>query len=417
MTSPIEIYTELQTNVARSIEQIRRARNLGIVYLVLAVVVGWFFTSHGGTGTFNLDGDRSFGIASTPLSWVVAAVLAAMGGVQLMRSLGRWQTAVLASATVLFMLSLLTWAAAPRGFAFVGMLSQGVTFTTPLIFGALAGIMCEKSGVVNIAIEGMMLQGAFTSALVGSLTTFWVGVAAGMITGGLFAWLLAWLAIRFKVDQVIIGFFINFFVAGLTAFLDNRILGPNPDYNQVKTLVTWKVPLLHKIPFIGPILFDQTVFVYAAFVLVFVLAYAFKRTKWGLRTRAVGEHPTAADTLGVNVNRLRYMNVMIGGMIAGIGGAWSTANVGRFRENITDGRGFIALAVVIVGRWSPIGALCGALVFGFFASLQDKLGFLKTGIPSEFIGMTPYLATIIVVAGFVGRSRAPKASGQPYESQ
>jgi len=417
MSTPTETYQTFQQSVVRSFEQVRRDRNLGIVYLILAGIAAWAFTGHDGTATFNLDHGRSFGIAATPLAWIVAGSLAVLGGVQLARGFGRWQSAVLTVVAVSFLLSLLAWAAAPKGFSLVGMLTQAITFSTPLVFGALAGIMCERSGVVNIAIEGLLLNGAFTSALVGSVTTFWVGVLAAMVTSALFAWLLAWLAIRFKVDQVIVGFFLNFFIAGLTAFLDNRILGPNPGYNGVKTLKPLKVPFLHTLPVIGPILFVQTWFVYVAFALVAMLAWAFRSTRWGLRTRAVGEHPRAADTLGVNVNRMRYRNVIAAGMIAGFGGSWFTANVGRFREDITNGKGFIALAVVIVGRWTPIGALCGALAFGFFDALQDKLGFLKTGIPGEFIGMTPYIATIIVVAGFAGRTRAPKASGQPYESQ
>jgi len=417
MSTPTESYKELQTSVTRTFEQLRRDRNLGVVYLLLAGVSAWALTGHDGTGTFNLDGGRSFGVAPTPLAWVVAGSLAVLGGVQLARGFGRWQSAVLAAVSVAFLFSLLAWAAAPKGFAFVGMLTQSITFSTPFIFGALAGIMCERSGVVNIAIEGMLLAGAFTSVFVGSLTTFWVGVLAAMVVSALFAWLLAWLSIRFKVDQVIVGFFINFFVGGLTAFLDNRILQKNQTYNHVATLKPLKIPVLHSIPVIGPVLFVQTWFVYVGFALVFFLAWAFKGTRWGLRTRAVGEHPRAADTLGVNVNRMRYRNVITAGAIAGFGGSWFTANVGQFRENITSGKGFIALAVVIVGRWTPIGALCGALAFGFFDALQAKLGFLKTGIPGEFIEMTPYLATIIVVAGFAGRTRPPKASGQPYESQ
>ncbi len=417
VSTPTELYHSAQDTIGRSFEQVRRSRNLGFLYLVLAAVVALTLTGHEGSATFNLDGGRSFGIASTPLSWFVAGTLAVMGGIQLMRGLGKWQTAALAAAAVIFVFALLAWAAAPRGFALVGMLSQALTFSTPLIFGALAGILCEKSGVVNIAIEGMLLNGAFTSALVGSVTTFWVGVGAAMLTGAMFAWLLAWLAIRYKVDQVIVGFFLNFFIVGLTSFLDNRILSKSPDYNGVPSLKTLDIPLLEKIPVLGPILFQQTVFVYLAFILVALMAWAFRSTRWGMRTRAIGEHPKAADTLGVNVNRMRYINVTAAGAIAGFGGSWWTANVGRFREEIVNGRGFIALAVVIVGRWSPIGALSGALVFGFFDALKDKLGFLKTGIPSEFIEMTPYLATIIVVAGIGGKSRAPKAAGQPYESQ
>ena len=417
MREPTQVYLDAQQAIGRSLEQIKRARNLGIVYLILAAVTAWRLTSHAGTATFNLSGGRSFGVAAAPLAWIVAASLAVMGGVQLARGLGRWQSAALAAAAIVFIFTLLAWAAAPNSFAFVGMLTQGITYSTPLIFGAMAGIMCERSGIVNIAIEGLLLSGAFTSALVGSVVSFWVGVAAAVVVGALFAWLLAWLAIRFKVDQVIVGFFVNFFVLGLTSFLGNRILSVDEAYNQVRTLKPLNIPLLHKIPVIGPILFEQTIFVYIAFALVFVLAWAFASTRWGLRTRAIGEHPRAADTLGVNVNRLRYANVIAAGGVAGFGGAWWTANVGRFNENITNGRGFIALAVVIVGRWSPTGALAGALVFGFFDAMESKLSFLKTGIPGEFIQMTPYLATIIVVAGFVGRSRAPRAAGQPYESQ
>ncbi|MCU1399634.1 MAG: transporter permease [Acidimicrobiales bacterium] len=417
MSTPTEVYRDAQLAVGRSLEQIKRSRNLGIVYLILAAITAWRLTSHAGTATFNLSGGHSFGVAATPLAWVVAGSLAVMGGVQLARGLGKWQTAALAAVAVVFIFTLLAWAAAPNSFAFVGMLSQGVTYSAPLIFGAMAGIMCERSGVVNIAIEGLLLSGAFTSALVGSVVNFWVGVGAAMVVAALFAWFLAWLAIRFKVDQVIVGFFINFFVLGLTSFLGNRILAVDEAYNQVRTLVPWKIPGLHSIPVIGPILFEQTIFVYIAFALVAFLAWAFAKTRWGLRTRAIGEHPRAADTLGVNVNQLRYRNVIAAGAVAGFGGSWWTANVGRFNENITNGRGFIALAVVIVGRWSPAGALAGALVFGFFDAMEAKLSFLNTGIPGEFVQMLPYLATIIVVAGFVGRSRAPRAAGQAYDSQ
>ena len=239
-------------------------------------------------------------------------------------------------ASLLIFMSFLAWAAAGREFSFIGMLASAVTFSTPLIFGACAGIMCERSGVVNIAIEGLLLNGAFTSALVGSIASgwpgmgpksgFWIGVLAAMITSALFAWLLAWLAIRFKVDQVIVGFFINFFVLGLTSFLSSRVLTENPDYNDTPTLGAWKIPLLERIPVLGQILFQQTVFVYGAYLLVVVFTWFLFRTKWGLRTRAVGEHPRAADTLGVNVLRLRYRNVIMAGAIAGFGGAWWTAD-------------------------------------------------------------------------------------------
>jgi ABC-type uncharacterized transport system permease subunit len=321
-------------------EEKRHARNLGIAYLVLAGITAIFLTGHSGTATFNLDAGRSFGLPAQPLAWFVAASLAVVAGVQLWRGYGKWTNVVLAMSSLLVFMSFLAWAAAGRDFSFIGMLASAVTFSTPLIFGACAGIMCERSGVVNIAIEGLLLNGAFTSAFVGSLASgwpglgpksgFWIGVLAAMITSALFAWLLAWLAIRFKVDQVIVGFFINFFVLGLTSFLSSRVLTENPDYNDTPTLGAWKIPLLERIPVLGQILFRQTVFVYGAYALVVVFTWFLFRSKWGLRTRAVGEHPRAADTLGINVLRLRYRNVIIAGAIAGFGGSWWTATLGRF---------------------------------------------------------------------------------------
>jgi simple sugar transport system permease protein len=289
--------------------------------------------------------------------------------------------------------------------------------STPLVLGALAGVIGERSGIINIAIEGMLLAGAFTSAVVGSIVNIWAGIGAAMLVGALFASLLAWLSIRFGVDQVIVGFAINFFVLGLTSFLDARVLTTNPDYNGVRTIAEWEIPVLHKIPIIGPILFEQTFYVYVAIALVFGLAWALFKSKWGLRTRAVGEKPEAAGTLGVDVSRLRYMNLAIAGAIAGFGGSWWTADVGRFNENITNGRGFIALAVVLVGRWHPIGALAAALMFGFADALALKFSFLGTSIPSEFLEMAPFLVTLIVVAGFGRGARPPAALGTRYEQQ
>ena len=324
---------------------------------------------------------------------------------------------MLAIVAVMLLMSFLAWAAAGSSFSFIGVLVSTIGYSTPIIFGAMSGIICERSGIVNIAIEGMLLNGAFVAVFVGSLTNFWVGALAAMITSALLAWLLAWMAIRFKVDQVIVGFFINFLVLGVTNFLSKRLLTEHQNWNYVATQKPLKIWGLHKIPVIGPVFFEQTIYVYIAFAMVFALTWLLFRTRWGLRTRSVGEHPRAADTLGINVLRVRYRNVIIAGAVAGFGGSWFAANVGKFNPNMTGGRGFIALAVVIVGRWNPIGALFAALAFGLFDSLADKLAFLNTGIPSEFISMLPYLATIVVVAGFVGRSRGPKAAGQPYESQ
>ncbi|NQY58008.1 MAG: ABC transporter permease [Ilumatobacteraceae bacterium] len=399
-------------------ENKRRARNIGIAYLVAAVVcLVVFARGDGGVSTFGISDDSSFSVAGIPLAWFTAVTLAALGGAQIMRGTGKWTAAAASVAAILFVFTFMAWAAAGQSFSLTGTLQDALKAATPLVLGALAGIMCERSGIINIAIEGLLLSGAFTSALVGSLTNIWIGIVAAMIASCLLALLLAWLAIRFSVDQVIAGFAINFFVLGLTSFLDSRVLTRNPDYNSVKTIGDIEVPILSDIPFIGPILFEQSFYVYTALALVGIIGWALFRTKWGLRTRAVGEHPQAAGTLGVNVIRRRYYNLAMAGAIAGFGGSWWTADVGRFNENITNGRGFIALAVVIVGRWNPFGALLAALLFGFADALALKFSFLGTGIPSEFLEMAPFLVTLVVVASFGRGARPPKALGQPYEQQ
>ena len=205
-------------------------------------------------------------------------------------------------------------------------------------------------------------------------------------------------------------------IIGLTSFLEGRVLVENPQFNDVATLRRYQIPGLSSIPLIGSILFDQTILTYIAYALVAITWFALFRTRWGLRTRAVGEYPRAADTLGVNVNRTRYRNLAIAGALGGLGGVFFTADTGRFVQNEVGGRGFIALAAVIFGRWNPVGAMAGALVFAFFDAMQLRLSTLQTGIPSEFLQMAPYVATIIVVAGFIGRSRGPAAAGQPYET-
>ncbi|MEO5899757.1 MAG: ABC transporter permease [Ilumatobacteraceae bacterium] len=405
------------TGARRPFAERRRARNLGVAYVVLAVVTAVFLTGHSGSAIFKLDAGRSFSLPAQTTAWVAAVMFAILAGGAFVRGYGKLTNAILALVTVTLLMTFLAWSAAGTSFSFIGVLVSTIGYSTPIVIGAMSGIMCERSGIVNIAIEGLLLNGAFMAVFIGSITTFWVGVLAAILSSALLAWLLAWLAIRFKVDQVIVGFFINFFVLGLTNFLSKRFFTEHPNWNYVGTLRPLKIWGLHSIPVIGPIFFEQTMYVYIAVLLVLALTWLLFRSRWGLRTRSVGEHPRAADTLGINVIRLRYRNVIMAGGVAGFGGSWFASNIGQFNQNMTAGRGFIALAVVIVGRWHPIGALCAALVFGLFDSLGNKLATLHTGIPGEFISMLPYLATIIVVCGFVGRSRGPKAAGQPYESQ
>lgn len=398
-------------------EDRKRARNVGVAYLVLAVVTLLVFTRRSGDAQFGIGKDESLGIPASPLAWAAGMGFVALGVIQLIKGLGRLANVLLGLAVALFIMSFLAWAAAGDGFSFSGLVNTTVQYSVPITFGAAAGIICERSGIVNIAIEGLLLGGAFTGTIVGSAATREIGIIAAVVVGALLALLLAVLSIRFKVDQVIVGFAINFFVLGVTSYLDAGVLVENPDLNGVAPLGPIDIPLISKIPVVGE-LFKQNIYVYASYALVAGLTFALWRTRWGLRTRAIGEHPKAADTVGVKVLRMRYRNVALAGAVAGFGGSWWPAgNIGRFDENITGGRGFIALAAVIFGRWHPVGAFCGALVFGFFDALSSKLSNLDTGIPSEFLQMAPYLATIVVVAGFIGRSRAPSASGKPYEHQ
>lgn len=415
--------TATAQRVLRSPAEIRRSRIIGIVYLLLAALVLVLFAiGTEGDATFRLaaDGDRfelpNLVLSAAGLAYTVAAFLAFLGGIQLTRGFGKATNIVLGLAMALVALTFLGWAAAGKSFSLVGMLQLTVVKSVPITFGALSGVMCERVAVINIGIEGMLLSGAFLGALIGSLAGPWMGILAGVLVGGLLALALAVLAIKYRVDQIIAGVVINIFALGITSYLTSSILVENSDtLNRVDIFRAWKVPLLADIPFVGPIFFNHNFFVYGMYVLVVVIAFGLFKTRWGLRSRAVGEHPKAADTLGINVFRFRYLNVMLGGMIAGFGGAYFTiGSAGSFDENMSAGRGFIGLAAMIFGRWHPVGALGAALVFGFADSLQAKLAILQTPIPGEFLLMAPYLVTVVVVAGVVGRARPPAADGQPY---
>lgn len=402
----------------------RRARMLGVLYLALAAVVFFVFgLDSDGDATFRLTqrGDRyhdSFpDLTFDPalIAYLAAIALCITAGVQLSRGFGTRTNAVLAMVSAVFVFTFLGWAASGAAFSFVQMMQATVVAAVPLTLGGLAGVIGERVGIINIGIEGMLLMGAFVAAIVGSITSSWIGILAAMASGTLLAWVLAVLAIKYRVDQIIIGVTINIFALGITSFLASRVMSENQNLNDASIIGDWDIPLLADIPFLGRVLFQHNVFVYLMFILVIAVSWLLFKTAWGLRTRAVGEHPMAADTLGVDVHKMRYRNMMLAGAIAGLGGAYFTVgSVGNFNENMTDGRGFIALAAVIFGKWRPAGVLMAALVFGFAESLEGKLALLQTGIPSEFLQMTPFLVTIIVVAGFIGRSRPPAAGGQPY---
>jgi simple sugar transport system permease protein len=318
---------------------------------------------------------------------------------------------------IVFMLAFLTWAGAGSTIPIPGLLAGTVSLSVPLVFGAMAGVISERVGVVNIAIEGQLLGGAFSSAVVASVTgNPYLGLIAAAVAGVLVSFVLAAFAIKYFVDQVIVGVVLNVLVTGLTSFLFSQVLSSNtPLLNTPPRFQRLPIPILSEIPVIGPVLFQQTIIVYAMYIAVALITFAMFRTRWGLRMRAVGEHPTAADTVGIKVNPTRFWNVSLGGAIAGFGGAFFTlGSVGAFNKEMTAGLGFIALAAVIFGQWHPIKATLAALLFGFATNLQNVLGVIGSPVPSEFMLMLPYVVTIFAVAGLVGISRPPAADGKPY---
>jgi ABC-type uncharacterized transport system permease subunit len=403
----------------------KRSRAMGLVFLGLGFAIAALFgagSAGDGSATMTLNGPNQFFelprlvLPSSATSYLLAAIAAFLGGVQLVRGFGRRANIVLGVVVGLFVTAFLLWAARGASFNLFGMLQSTLLRAVPLTLGALSGLLCERSGIINIGIEGMMLVAAFMGALIGSASgSLIVGTLGGIAAGGLLGAGLAVLSIRYRVDQIIGGTVLNIFALGLTSYLTALILVEYAHLNSPGTFSKVEIPILSKIPMVGPLIFANNIFIYLTLILVALVAIGLFRTRWGLRVRAVGEHPKAADTVGINVLRVRYRNVILGGMVAGLAGTYLTlGSVGRFDENMTAGRGFIALAAMIFGRWNPVGAFGAALVFGFAESLQNKLAILNVPIPSEFLAMAPYLATILVVAGVVGRARPPAADGQPY---
>jgi simple sugar transport system permease protein len=296
----------------------------------------------------------------------------------------------------------------------ISVLASAVRQSTPLVLGALCGLLCERSGVMNIGIEGQMLVAAFT----GFLVNVWTGslamaVLTGLAAGAFSGFLLAFMSVTLKIDQIIGGTVINIMAFGLTGYFYQVGM------SAVGKLKIFKIPLLSEIPLIGPVLFTITPIALSAILFVFVFHYLLFYTRWGLRTRATGEHPKAADTMGVNVFLVRYTRVIIGGGLAGLAGTFlSLEAVGAFERGMTNGRGFIALAILIFGKWTPLGAWGAALLFGLSTAVQTQLQFGgKMNIPHQFTGMLPYLITIAVLAFFVRRNRPPAAIGIPYEKE
>ena len=364
---------------------------------------------------------------------LVIAVLALIAAVLNRIPAGGWTFAVSLVIGLSFLLGFLVWnyadqAAGGISFAMANPLPGMVKYGVPLVFGALAGCLCERSGVINIAIEGQFLMGAFFASVVASQfgAAEW-GLLGGIGAGVLMAALLAVFAMRYHVNQVVLGVVLIALATGLTNFLLSQIPSDptlRDKFNNPATLVPMpvsEIPVLpaiadklSAIPIIGPTFFNQTLLAYLMYISVGLVAFLLFQTRWGLRVRSVGEHPMAADTVGLKVNRLRWQAVLLGGVFAGLGGAYFTVGAnGAFTDNMAAGNGFIALAAVIMGRWHPIYATLAALFFGLMTTLSSQLALIHK-VPTELLTALPYLATIIAVAGLVGRVRPPAADGEPY---
>jgi simple sugar transport system permease protein len=402
---------------------------LGAIALVSLVFFG-FGSESGSSTTFSVARGSDFvqipqvTVPSQLTAIVLSLVALALAGlatwaIYQRRTMGWWLPIAF---TVAVMGALLTWAGAGRMATTVqvtGLLTSAIVLAIPLVFGSLAGTLCERSGVINIAIEGQLLFGAFLAALVASATNnAYAGLLAAPLAGALVGGLLAIFAVRYWVDQIVVGVVLNVLVVGITSFLFGTLMRDNPTLNQSLSLPRLPIPGLSQIPVVGPVLFNHNMLVYLMYVIVIVMHIMLFKSRWGLRVRAVGEHPKAADTVGIKVNRTRVRNVILGGAIAGLGGAFFTVAAGlAFGKEMTAGKGFIALAAMILGRWSPKGALAAALLFGFADSLRGQLGIMGSEIPPQFLAMLPYLATIFAVAGLVGHARPPAAEGKPYKKQ
>ncbi len=412
--------------------EVKRSWKLPGIYVAACVLLLVFALSTRGDVTIRLnDKSQSYEIpdivtAGAPIVWVLAAVTIAITAWTILATTRRMTYSTWARVGGMVLVGLSTI----LGFLFyAGSDSTGavtltstlvstVAISTPLIFGSLSGVVSERVGVVNIAIEGDLLVGAFAGVMAASYFQMpYAGVIAAPLAGAALGALLALFSVKCGVDQIIVGVVLNVLALGLTAFLYGTVMKETPgslNTNQF-SLSPIKIPGLAEIPVIGPVLFNQTILVYLMYAAVIALAFFLFRSRWGLRLRACGEHPRAADTVGINVGRTRTLNTILGSAFAGLGGAFFTIGSGlAFTDNISAGNGYIALAAMILGKWNPVGAMGAAVMFGFAQALARMLPNIEPAIPADLVSMIPYVVTIVAVAGFVGKSRAPAAENVPY---
>ena len=412
--------------------EVKRSWKLPGIYVAACVLLLVFALSTRGDVTIRLnDKSQSYEIpdivtAGAPIVWVLAALTIAITAWTILATARRITQSTWARVGGMVLVGLSTI----LGFLFyAGSDSTGavtltstlvstVAISTPLIFGSLSGVVSERVGVVNIAIEGDLLVGAFAGVMAASYFQMpYAGVIAAPLAGAALGALLALFSVKCGVDQIIVGVVLNVLALGLTTFLYGTVMKETPgslNTNQF-SLSPIKIPGLAEIPVIGPVLFNQTILVYLMYAAVIALAFFLFRSRWGLRLRACGEHPRAADTVGINVGRTRTLNTILGSAFAGLGGAFFTIGSGlAFTDNISAGNGYIALAAMILGKWNPVGAMGAAVMFGFAQALARMLPNIEPAIPADLVSMIPYVVTIVAVAGFVGKSRAPAAENVPY---
>jgi simple sugar transport system permease protein len=415
-----------------AVVQKRKIRRRGVIMGIFSIVIAIFVLilgaiSTGPTSKFVLTSQRAGVTIPAPdlvlptaiTLYVFGAAAGLLGIWQIVRGFKSDSLVIIIGAGIA-VVGFLVWATEGASLNLTGMLVSSLVRATPIGLAALSGLYSERSGVVNIGIEGMMLIGAFVSVLFASVTgNQFVGIIAGIAFGMLMGLLHAVLCIRYRVNQIISGTGIIILALGLTSYLQRAFLNVYPGLNAPGPAIpALPIPLLWRIPVLGPLFFNQSPIIYTMIVLVVFTHVFMYNTKWGLRVRSVGEHPRAADTLGINVFKIRYISVLISGAIAGLAGSYmSIGAAGRFNEGMTAGKGFLGLAAMIFGNWNSGGAFLGSLIFGFFDSWQEKLSLLQIGIPVDLLGMAPYIATMIVLSGFVGRSRMPAADGTPYKKQ
>jgi simple sugar transport system permease protein len=403
---------------------LRSARIRGAIFAAVGLLcfqaaVGTMDT----TATFSFwigaqGGEAMVLAVSTGLIWIVAGIGSGIIGIgQLIRGAAFPWRRSLAILLPVFIAAILGTLLDGKPANMTGIFAGSLELAVPITLGAFADILAERSGLLNIAIEGKFLVGACTAAIVASVTgSALIGVLAAMVAGAGVGYLLAWLAIRHNVDQIIAGIVINIGALGVTNFLFLRVLSKNTALNTPPTIEAIKIPLLSDIPVLGPMLFSGTIYLYVTVAIMFFLAYMIFRTRWGLRLRASGEKPSAAGTVGIDVLAIRYRAMLWAGVVAGLAGSYlSLSSAGSFQMNLSAGRGYIALAAVIFGAWNPIYAFGAALVFGFSDATQALLSILGVDVPPQLLNSVPYIVTIIVVAGVVGRVRGPAAVGQPYD--